>query len=605
MEKDKVKRPLSTQAKDIAKVVRDIFSVTPLITIYVIVAVILFAVNPFIVSLLTGLAIDELAQAEGSGINVIPNTLILIAAGYIFISIFNQLNNALYNYVDRLQYQKLNTHFTLSFIQKASELDLYHYEDSSKNDLIQRAKDAYQWRPQNIFANTLWSINQIVAVVTSIGVVAVFSWPLVVILIATSLPTLIVNIQYADKAYGIWGATKETQRRFYAAKSYLEDENSLMELRIFGTKGYLFNIVKDTFTNYFGSEQKAVRQLTLYDSLSGVIAEIGIIIIFIASIVAVLNGNVTVGLFTFYVTSAGRFSTSLSSLFRKLTRLRSDANYIHDYYEFMALENTIQPGTQKLNIRDNQPPRVEFKHVDFRYPDTDTPVLTNFELTIEPGERIAFVGENGAGKTTIIKLLSRFYDVSSGQILINGVDIRDYEISEWYNQIGVLFQDFTKYDFLPVKSSIGVGDINKIDNLEEVVKSAQKSGADEFIREFSTKYNQILSKRFPGGTDLSGGQWQRVALARAFFRDAPILILDEPTSAIDPKGEAEIFEKLYEFSAGKTVIIISHRFSTVRQADKIYVVEQGKIVEAGSHEQLMDLNGKYKEAFETQAKGYQ
>ncbi len=224
-------------------------------------------------------------------------------------------------------------------------------------------------------------------------------------------------------------------------------------------------------------------------------------------------------------------------------------------------------------------------------------------MDINPGEKIAFVGVNGAGKTTIIKLLCRFYDVTEGEILIDGINLIDVDLDTWYKKIGVLFQDFVRYSQFDVKKNIELGDVDKVGDEKLVMEAVFKADA-KFIDDYRHKLEQVLDKSFEGGINPSGGQWQRIALARAFFRDAPILILDEPTSAIDAKGEFEIFERLYEFSQNKTVLIVSHRFSTVRRADKIYVIEHGRIAEAGTHEELLKINGKYADAFHTQAQGY-
>ena len=274
-----------------------------------------------------------------------------------------------------------------------------------------------------------------------------------------------------------------------------------------------------------------------------------------------------------------------------------------DFFKFLSLDNRIQEG--KLTaLNTNSAPLIEFKNVWFKYTNSDKYILEDFNLTIQPGERIALVGVNGAGKTTLIKLLCRFYDVTEGEILIDGINIKDLTFESLYTKIGVLFQDFIRYSQFDVKTNIELGDLKNIGNSQKVEEAIFKADAQSFVEAYSKGIEQILDKSIEGGINPSGGQWQRIALGRAFFRDAPILILDEPTSAIDAKAEFEIFERLYEFSIGKSVIIVSHRFSTVRKADKIYVLDKGKIVEQGTHSELLELNGKYAEAFRTQAKGY-
>ena len=241
--------------------------------------------------------------------------------------------------------------------------------------------------------------------------------------------------------------------------------------------------------------------------------------------------------------------------------------------------------------------------MDFTYPGVKTKILRNFSLTINPGEKVAFVGENGAGKSTIIKLLARFYDVTAGEILINNKNIKELEIETWYKNLGVIFQDFIMYED-SAKENIRYGKIYEEMGLEKITEAAKASGAHPFIEKLDKGYEQMLGRMFKGGTDLSVGQWQKIALARGFLRDAPILVLDEPTASIDARAESEIFNKVEKLSKDKTVIIISHRFSTVRNADKIYVIDDGKIVESGSHTELMKINGQYATLFNLQAKGY-
>jgi len=270
----------------------------------------------------------------------------------------------------------------------------------------------------------------------------------------------------------------------------------------------------------------------------------------------------------------------------------------------MAKERIIHsPIDAVLLPKEPLPPLIEFKNISFRYPNTKRYILKNFNLSIRTGEKIAFVGENGAGKTTLIKLLLRFYDVTDGEIVVNGINIKHLNLEKWYALIGVLFQEFIKYQFT-FKENVYFGNKKEVNNLDLLKEAIKKSGADEFVKDLPSKYDQTVGKMFKEGVDLSGGQWQKLALARTFFKNAPILILDEPTSAIDAKAEYEIFQRVQELQKDKTVIIISHRFSTVRNADRILVLDGGRIIEEGNHEILMKKKGLYAELFNIQAQGY-
>lgn len=278
--------------------------------------------------------------------------------------------------------------------------------------------------------------------------------------------------------------------------------------------------------------------------------------------------------------------------------------YIEKYFDFMTLQRTIHSPKEPMPLPSLPlPPVIEFKHVSFQYPDNKRYILKDFNLTIKSGEKIAFVGENGVGKTTLIKLLLRFYDVTDGEITINGINIKHVNLDKWYVYIGALFQDFIKYQFT-FKDNVYFGDQKQTNNIELLKDAIAKSGANEFVKNLPDKYDQTVGKMFQDGIDLSGGQWQKLALARAFFKNAPILVLDEPTSAIDAKAEYEIFQHVQELQKDKTVIIISHRFSTVRNADRILVLDEGKIIEEGNHGVLMKKKGLYAELFNIQAQGY-
>lgn len=313
--------------------------------------------------------------------------------------------------------------------------------------------------------------------------------------------------------------------------------------------------------------------------------------------------RITVGDISYFTQVITTFQNGIGGLFRNIAQLFNQSLYVASIFEVLDAPAKIIQAKNPIKINLTKPPLIEFQDVAFAYPGTDKQVLKNFNLTLNKGEKIALVGKNGSGKTTIIKLLCRFYDVTEGEILINGVNIKDLDLNEYYQLLGVLFQDFTKYEY-PVKENIYFGKVSEKENLKAITEAATLSGADPMIKKLDKKYEQMLGRTFEGGVELSVGQWQKMALARAFFRKAQVLILDEPTSSIDAKTESEIFNKVEKLSKDKTVIIISHRFSTVRNADKIYVIDNGKITEAGSHEGLMKLEGQYATLFNLQAKGY-
>jgi len=480
---------------------------------------------------------------------------------------------------------------------------MVHYESPDSHNIIQKASDTYTWRAPNFVERTIWMMGDVIRLLSSVAIILTFSLPAFLLVLGTTIPSLIANLKLGQGSWGIWDANAADRRRFWRSADMLKREESLMELRIFRTKDYLLNLVEGIYDRFTDKERKDQLRRTLLESLVGNLSTIGTMIFWGIAIAATLNGEITLGLFTFYTATVGQFSSALNNLFRSLSDHYEDGMYLVDLFKFIDLENTVQTGAVKLEKR-KQPPLIVFQNVNFAYPNTDKLVLENFNLVIEPGEHVALVGANGAGKSTIIKLLCRFYDVTSGTILVNGINLRDLDMDSWYSQLGVLFQEFIRYTQFDVKTNVELGDVDNIGDIGLVEEAIHKADAKNFVDTYEKGLEQILDRSFDGGTNPSDGQWQKIALARAFFRDAPILVLDEPTSAIDAKAEYQIFERLYEFSEDKSLIIISHRFSTVRNADKIYVIDEGKIAECGSHEQLMLLRDKYAEAFEAQAKGY-
>ena len=321
-------------------------------------------------------------------------------------------------------------------------------------------------------------------------------------------------------------------------------------------------------------------------------------------IAQIILTKISIGNYTFFISSLGAFTGSLYGIEYNLANLFDEAQYVKDYMEILDLPDFIEKPKNGGTRTKKEAPSIEFRNVSFRYPNTEVDVLKNLSFTINPGEKVSIVGENGAGKTTLIKLLARFYDVTEGEILINGINIKEINLESYYKIWGVLFQSFAKYWFT-VNENIGIGNPQNIFNNELIKESATKAGADTFIKKLKNGYENMLSTDFENGIDLSGGQWQKIGIARGFFAQPKMIILDEPTSALDALAEAKIFEEIEKSVKDTTMIIISHRFATVRNTDKIIVIENGKIEEEGKHNDLMqNEQGLYYKMFTSKAKGY-
>jgi ATP-binding cassette subfamily B protein len=316
-----------------------------------------------------------------------------------------------------------------------------------------------------------------------------------------------------------------------------------------------------------------------------------------------LTGKWGIGTFYFLTAAILNASSNIQQVLSTLSGIADQALFLTDLLAFFEMKPTIQ--SKPNGLRAARPIRegFEFRDVSFVYPGTERRILDRLNFRLQPGERVALIGENGQGKTTIVKLITRLYDPTEGQILLDGVDLREYDLEDLYREIGVIFQDFMRYE-MTARENIAVGKIDQIEDLRTIEAAAKKSLANEVIAKLSGHYDQMLGRRFEGGVDLSGGEWQKLALARAYLRDAQLLILDEPTAALDARSEYEVFQRFAELTTGKMALFISHRFSTVRMADRIVVLEHGKIAEEGTHEILTRMGGRYAEMFELQAASY-
>lgn len=567
----------------------------------------LLAVNsmlPFATSFLDSRVIDEIVRLLGlSPENRLLETLVPLIILVIGANVLERLLWILIGYAEQTSHYNLTRALTLRFLRKASELDMAHYESQTSSNLIQKAKDSYTWKPAAVINRTVYMSGDVIRILTSMAIILSFSLPAFLLALVTTIPALIARLKLGEGSWSIWEANATDRRRFWRSVDLLTNEGALMELRIFRTRLYLLDTIRDIYDRFTDKERKDALRRTLIESLVGNLSTIGTMSFWVVAIIATLNGQITIGLLTFYTGALDQFSSALTNLFRNLSDYYEDGLYLMDMFDYYDLPTTVKSGAQTVE-NNGKPPLITFRNVTFTYPNAAQPVLKNFNLVIEPGAHIALVGVNGAGKSTIIKLLCRFYDVTEGQILINGVDLRHLDSESWYQQIGVLFQDFIQYGQFSARTNIELGDMDGMGDADQLDRAIFKADAEAFLKAYSQGIETVLDKSFEGGVNPSVGQWQRIALARAFFRDAPVLVLDEPTSAIDALAEYEIFERIYNFSAEKTLIIISHRFSTVRNADTIYVVDDGQIIESGSHESLLRLNGQYAKAFEAQAQGY-
>jgi ATP-binding cassette subfamily B protein len=506
-------------------------------------------------------------------------------------------------FIERKTWIKWYVRITVDFNRAVSGFDMEQHHDHDFEKRLQKVQQEYSYTPQNFANNILQCLHAIVRLVSTLVVVATFAPWLIIVMTASLIPGFLAEKRFSKLKWNLWGEKGDKPLLAHRTTQYLQDKNKLQETKIFGTRNYLINFLEGLHTDFYNRQLKHLRntQGRMFASLTTeVLVAAGVTVWLVQK---VLNHSLSLANYTFYSGIILQFGSSLSLIANSLSFIYDNNEYMKDLYWLFDIKPQLpQPKNPVLVNKDAL--TIVFKNVSFKYPGNEAWALRKVSFTLKPGDSVAFVGENGAGKTTIIKLLLRFYDPHKGQILVNGVDVRELDLTSYYSHIGVLFQNFNDYPF-SVRDNIALGRVSDFDDNEKVHQAAQIANAEPFIKKYPKQYDQVLEVGFKDGLEPSGGQWQRIALARALFRDADILILDEPTAAVDAKSEYEIFKTLETHSKHKTTIIISHRFSTVRRAKTIFVMNEGKITEQGSHAQLMkNSDGLYKEMFDKQAEGY-
>ncbi|MBR9913632.1 MAG: ABC transporter ATP-binding protein [Algicola sp.] len=491
---------------------------------------------------------------------------------------------------------------SVSIIKKTNQIDMSLLEDSEFYDKLERARTQTTGRV-GLMSNTLSEVQSLISITTLIAGLIYFEPYLIILLILSIIPSFINEIWFSQKQYSLargWTAERREldYLRFIGANS-----QTAKEIKLFGLTDFVVSRFKGLSDDYFELNKKLAVKRSALGFLFNVLGTLSYYGAYVFIIYRVISGVITLGELTFLSGSFNRLTRNLQDFFSRFTRITESALYLKDYFEFLDI-SIVPKHYEDMPLPESIKSGFEFRDVTFSYPDSTADILKGVSFKIRAGEKMAFVGQNGAGKTTLTKLLLRFYEPTSGAIYLDGININRFKKAEYQEFFGVIFQDFYKYEFT-VKENIAIGDIDEIDNQDKIENAAALSLADEVISELKFGYDQQLGKRFYKGQELSGGQWQKVALARAYMKDAKVMILDEPTSALDAKAESQVFERFIGLTENKTSIIISHRFSTVRQADRILVLENGLVLEIGTHDQLMSNQKLYAQLFALQAEGYQ
>lgn len=567
-----------------------------------VIAIIIPGIIPFINIYIYKLVIDQVV-AVIAGASFDPSDFYPLIAIRVVTYFLQSAAFGTQELVERLLWTKVPIHLNQMAFKKISSLDIHYYENDKFRNLLEKFRESYNFQPQRLVSNLFFSFQSMTQVLIALVALVHLNWFFIILILFVAIPEFVLQTQNSKIAFGIWDQESGLKKRFHYLTRMLEGHREHKEVKLFGLADKFLAEMRGLQEGFYRSNTKLAKRSYFQNLVMNALSTGVFVGIELYVILETFAKRLTVGDINFYTGVVGNFQNGLGGLLRNINGVFDSSLYVSTIFEVMDSEPIIKESQNPVEIRTKKAPLIEFNSVSFAYPDTTSKILDNFSMVINPGEKVALVGENGAGKSTIIKLLVRFYDVDSGEILINGVNIKKVSIKSLHSVVGVLFQDFNKYEDA-VKENIYLGRVDKKLNLKNVINASISAGSHEMVKKFEKGYDQMLGRMFEGGIELSGGQWQKVALARAFFRNAPVLILDEPTASIDAKAEAEIFDRVEKLSKDKTVIIISHRFSTVRNADKIYVIDNGKIIEQGDHKSLMKLDGQYATLFNLQAKGY-
>jgi len=561
----------------------------------------LAAVLPVALLWITKLIIDGIVRAVSGHQPVTMKFWWLVVAEFAVAVALSILTRGI-DYLDSLLADKYTRHVSIAVMKHASELDLVAYEDPIFYDRLERARVQATDRLGMIQSIGRLVQQVITAVTMSISIMVYSPW-LMLLLIAGVLPAFLGESHFAFLGYAKNFRQTPIKRQLDYLRVLGGSKEAAKELKLFSLSRFLTERFTQLSNRIYSEDVSLARRRLIAGSALSIIGTLGYYSAYAWVIWRTLAGVLSIGTLTFLAGAIQQASLNIQQVFSTLTGIADQALFLTDLLAFFDMRPTIRSRPNALPAPRPIRGGFEFVGVSFRYPDTERLVLNGLNFHLHPGERVALIGENGEGKTTIVKLITRLYDPTEGQILLDGVDLREYDLEDLYREIGVIFQDFMRYE-MTARENIASGLIEELTNVSLIQQAARKSLADEVIERLPRRYEQMLGRRFESGVDLSGGEWQKVALARAYLRDAQLLVLDEPTASLDARSEFEVFRRFAELTAAKMALFISHRFSTVRMADRIVVLEKGRIAEEGTHQQLSTFGGRYAEMFELQAASY-
>ncbi len=507
------------------------------------------------------------------------------------------------SYGKRMLYFSLVRWSINSLLGSIARIDIADFYDQEMRNEINKVSGAYIWQIPNLSDANLDLLYGIIRFIAITAVVSQITWWIVPLIALFLIPSLIAESRIAKMQWFVWNAKGDERHIFFGLENIFRRAKAQMEIRSTQASHYLLKKI-DNMNVKFYDEQRAKYKGATRALVSTKMLEVaGTAIGEIVLVKQLLARSISLDRYFFLAGALLRIGGSINTIFGTLTRMQEGLLFADSYFNLVDAKPTIVNSKNAIELTTKKIPEITFENVSFTYPDQDKAIFKDLSLSIKSGEHVALVGENGAGKTTLIKLLLRFYKPTNGRILVDGVDLQEVDIESWYAQLSTLFQEFNSYP-LPIEENISIGRSTKPQDKKLLERAAKFGEVDEMVESYEHGWETVLDSSFKKGVEPSGGQWQRVAIARAFYRDANMIILDEPTSAIDAKAEYEIFNSIFEHYKNKTALIVSHRFSTVRRADRIIVLDEGQLIEQGTHEELMKNKGLYHDLFSKQAEGY-
>ena len=547
------------------------------------------------------LIIDEVVRLAETGGGDLDYLWVLVAVE-LGLAVVSDLLGRAVALVESLLGDLFTNETSVRLMRHAALLDLSYFEDADFYDKLERARRQTTGRIV-LLSQVMGQIQDFVTILSfAAGLIVMAPW-LILLLVVALVPGFLGEAHFNSLSYSLMYAWTPERRQLDYLRYIGASDETAKEVKIFGLADFLADRYRRLADSLYDANKKLSIRRAAWGSVLAAIGSIGYYAAYVVIIWRTVAGEFSIGDLTFLAGSFQRLRSLLEGMLERFTTIAERSLYLRDLFEFFEIRPQIAASTDPVPVPRPIRHGFEFENVGFRYPGTERWVLRGVSFTLDAGEKLALVGENGAGKTTLVKLLARLYDPSEGRILLDGRDLREYDLQDLRRHVGVIFQDFVRYS-MTASENLAVGRIEQKDDRLRIEDAAHRSLADQVISRLPGGFDQMVGRRFEDGVDLSGGEWQKIALGRAYMRDAQLLILDEPTAALDARAEYEVFQRFTELTAGKTAVLISHRFSTVRMADRILVLEDGQRLEMGTHEELLVLGGRYAELFNLQAAGY-